>query len=223
MVTIDKGNRTMKRDAASGTLLIAGAAAGVVVMGLHPTAHGLMNPESGPHLTQVNAMVHGLALAAVPAVFLGLLGLWRRLGSSDLATAALVAYGWASVAVLSAAVASGFVAPGVIASIGGADGPNVPDALLSYTRLLNQGFAKVNVVASCVAILLFAAAILRDGRLSRAAGVAGAVVSAAILLLFLVGHLRLDVHGYGIVVFAQSAWLIWVGILLCREAGKAVR
>jgi hypothetical protein len=200
------------RDLASGILLIAGSGAGVVVMGLHPTAHGLVNPDSGAHLTRVNEMVHGLALAAVPAVFLGLLGLARRLAPSDLATAGLVAYGWASVAVLSAAVASGFVAPGVITD----------EAFLSYTHLLNQGFAKVNVVASCVAILLFAAAILRGGRLSRAAGVFGAAVSAAILLLFFVGHLRLDVHGFGIVILAQSAWLIWIGILLCRERAGTV-
>ena len=203
----------MKRDVVSGTLLIVGSAGGVVVMALHPTAHGLMNPESGPHLTQVNAMVHGLALAAVPAVVLGLLGLRRRLGPSDLATAGLVAYGWASVAVLSAAVASGFVAPGVIAD----------EAFLSYTRLLNQGFAKVNVVASCVAILLFAWAILRKRSLSRVAGIVGAAVAAVILLLFLVGHLRLDVHGFGIVTFAQSAWLIWIGILLCREGAESPR
>ena len=210
----------MRRDVASGTLLIAGAAAGVVVMGLHPNAHGLMNPESGPRLTQVNVIVHGLALAAVPAVFLGLMGLWRRLGPSDLATAALVAYGWASVAVLSAAVASGFVAPGVIATVVTAEGSKGGDALLSYTRLLNQGFAKVNVVASCVAILLFASAILRSGRLARAAGIFGAVVSAAILLLFFVGHLRLDVHGFGIVTLAQSVWLIWIGVLLCRDGAE---
>ena len=101
----------MKRDVASGTLLIVGAAAGLVVMGLLPTAHGLMDPESGAHLTRVNVMVHGLALAAVPA---------------------------------------------------------------------------------------------------------------AILLLFFVGHLKLDVHGFGIVMLAQSAWMIWIGILLCREGGEAV-
>ena len=211
----------MKRDLTSGTLLIAGSAGGVVVMALHPTAHGLMNPESGAHLTRINVMVHALALAAIPAVFLGLLGLWRRLTPSDLATAALVAYGWASVAVLSAAVASGFVAPGVITGIVAAEGSKIPEAFLLYTHLLNQGFAKVNVVASCVAILLFASAILRTGRLMRAAGFFGAVVSAAILLLFFVGHLRLDVHGFGIVTFAQSAWMIWIGILLCREGGEA--
>jgi len=211
----------MKRDVVSGSLLIAGSAGGVVVMLLHPTAHGLMNAESGEHLTQVNTLVHGLALAAVPMVFLGLVGLWRRLGSSQLATAALVAYGWAAVAVMSAAVASGFVAPGVIARIVAAEGSKIPDAFLLYTGLWNQGFAKVNVVASSVAILLYSASILKTGRIARGAGAFGLLAAVSVLALFFVGHLSLDVHGFGVVTFVQSAWLTTIGILLCRDGADA--
>ena len=213
----------MKRDLAAGTLLIAGAVAGVAVMALHPTAHGLMNAESGPHLAMLNVMVHGLALAATPLIFLGLLGLWRRLAPSDLATAGLVAYGWGCVAVMSAAVASGFVAPGVITRIVAAEGSKMPEAFLLYTGLWNQGFAKINVVATSIGILLFSVTILKSARMAAAVGAFGGVVSALILLLFFVGHLKLDVHGFGIVTFAQSAWLIWIGILLCRERGETPR
>ena len=209
--------RNMKRDAASGALLIAGSCSGVVVMLLHPTAHALMSAETGSGLAPLNAFVHGLALAAMPATLLGLLGLWRRLQPSELATAALVAYGWGCVAVMSAAVASGFVAPGVISHIIAAEGSKIPDAFLMYTGLWNQGFAKVNVVASCIGILLFSVAIVKTDRLSRAAAAFGALVSVIILVLFFVGHLTLDVHGFGIVTFAQSAWLIWIGILLVAK------
>jgi hypothetical protein len=205
--------RGVKRDIASGTLLIVGTLAGVVVMALHPVAHDLMNPERGPQLARLNVMVHSLGLDAAPMIFLGLLGLWRRLRPSDLGTAALVLYGWGLVAVMSAAVASGFVAPKVIES----------EELLRYTGLWNQGFAKVNVVATSTGILLFGATILKTNRLSRAAGVFGLVVSALILVLFFVGHIRLDVHGFGVITFAQSAWLLWVGILLCREDPVAGR
>jgi hypothetical protein len=206
----------VRRDVAAGVLLIVGAAAGVVVMGLHPTAHGLMSPESGSHLAQLNVVVHGLALATVPMILLGLLALSRRLAPSDLAIAALVVYAWGCVAVMSAAVASGFVSPRVIARMAATDGSRMPDEFLLYTGFLNQGFAKVDVVATSVGILLFSAAILRGGRLSRPVGAFGAAVMTAILLLFFVGHLRLDVHGFGMVIFAQSAWLIWVGVLMCR-------
>ena len=41
-------------------------------------------------------------------------------------------------------------------------------------------------------------------------------IGALLLAGFFAGHLRVDVHGFGIVTFAQSAWLLWVGALLLR-------
>lgn len=197
----------MGRDAASGTLLIAGSASGAVVMALHPVAHGLRDPQAGAHLARLNVMVHSLALAAAPLVFLGLLGLWRRLSPSDAATAGLVIYGWGLVAVMSAAVASGFVAPRVIE-----DHP-----LLDLVGSFNQGFAKLNVVASSIGILLLGTAILKTRRLATGVGVYGVVVSALLLALFFVGHITTDVHGFGVVTVAQGVFLAWVGILLCKS------
>jgi hypothetical protein len=67
-----------------------------------------------------------------------------------------------------------------------------------------------------VAFLLWSAAVLKSRLLPRAVGLAGVVVGVAVLIAFLVGHLRLNVHGFGIVIVLQAAWLIWVGVLLCR-------
>lgn len=197
----------MRREVASGRLLIAGSLAGVAVMALHPVAHGLRSPDAGAQLGRLNVLVHGLALAAAPMVFLGLLGLWRRVQPSDLATAGLVVYGWGLVAVLSAAVASGFVAGAVLDQ----------NELLRLTGLWNHGFAKVNVVASSVGILLLGTAILRTSRLSRGLGVFGIVMPALLLALFFVGHITVDLHGFGLVTLAQSAWLLWAGVSLCRK------
>ena len=212
-----------RNDRLSGILLIAAALAGVVVMALHPTAHGLLSPDTGAHLTRVNVFVHSLALATVPVLFFGLLALTRRLGTTDLSVAALVAWGFGGVAVTSAAVASGFVAPGVIARIVAKDGSQVPAAFLLYTGLWNQGFAKVYLVASCGAILLWSAAILRNDdkgkRLPRGAGIAGLILAGSVLLAFFAGHLGLDVHGFGLMTLAQSIWLVWIGVTLLREAG----
>jgi hypothetical protein len=216
--------RNTQRDVVSGSLLIGASVAGMLVMSLHPTARDIITAENFPRLAQLNVMVHGMALVAVPVLFLGLLGLARRLGPSELTTAGLVAYGFGGGALISAAVASGFVAPAVIERMLAAEGESrgVYEALLAYTGLVNQGFAKVDVVASSAAILLWSAAILTSGRMARAAGVAGAVVGAGVLLAFLSGQLRLDVHGFGIVTFAQSGWLIWLGILLCRDGGRRI-
>lgn len=209
----------MKRDVLSGTVLIVGAITTMVVMAFHPTGNTPITRENFPSQALLNVTVHSLALVAVPILFLGLLGLARRLGSSDVTTAALVAYGFGAVAIMSAAVASGFVVTAVIDQIftGPVEARAVNQVLLTYTHLLNQGFAKVNLVASSVAVLLFSAGIWRSGRLARAAAVAGAMIGTGLLLAFFFGGLRLDAHGFGIVTFAQSLWLIWLGILLCRD------
>jgi len=209
----------MKRDVASGILLIVGAATGILVMSLHPTAHTLLQPGAFAHLAHLNGVVHGLALAAVPALVLGLVGLTRRLAWSELGVAALVVYAFASVAVTSAAVASGFVATDVIGHMMEAEGGarDVYHALMEYTGMINQAFAKVYVVATSVAFFLWSASILKSRLLPRAVGHAGVIVAGAVLLAFFGGKLRLNVHGFGIVVFLQAVWLIWIGILLCRS------
>ena len=207
----------MKRDTRSGILLIAGTVAGVAVMAFHPTAHGLLTGPGAAWQAGVNVFVHGLAIAAAPVVFLGLLGLTRRLEFSDTAVAALVTWGVGAVAVISAAVASGFVATAVVKHLSDAPGgtSELSHAFLDYTGFLNQAYAKVYVAATSAAILLWSAAILAGRRLSRGAGFAGLIAGAALLLGIFSGHVGLDVHGFGIVILAEALWLVWVGILLC--------
>ena len=214
----------MQRDVIGGTLLIAGSLANVLVLSLHPTGQEMLAASNFQQQAHLGVIVHALALIATPVVFLGLLGLARRLGPSDLTTAALVGYGFGGVAIMSAAVASGFVATGVFERIlsAGAESRNVYHALAEYTGLVNQGFAKVYVFASSVAILLWSTAVLRSGRMTRSAGVAGLVVGAGVLVAFVSGQVSLDVHGFGLITFAQSGWLIWLGILMCRRIPAAL-
>jgi len=208
----------MKRDTVSGTLLIAGALAGLLVMMHHPTGHAMMTGAGDGHMARLNVFVHGLALVMMPVVFLGLLGAARRLAPSELATAALVAFGFGTVAVMGAAIASGFVATDLIVGEGGIGTSR--DALLAYTHLWNQGFAHVFVAADSIGILLLSAAILRTGRIGRLAGAVGLVVGAGILIAVAAG-LHLDVHGFGLVTIARSAWLAVLGALLSRGAEPA--
>lgn len=210
-----------ERDVPSGATLVAGTLVFVLVMALHPNAHDVLAAADVRHAAGVNLMVHAVALLGVPVLFLGLLGLWRRLGRGPLATAGLVGWGYASVAVTSAAVTSGFVASGLMVKLAEASAAGGADAaaahgLLDLAGLAIQGFAKVHLVASSLAIVLWSAAILRGGALHRAAGWAGLAAGCAVLLLFFGGVLRLDVHGFGVMVLLQAAWLVWVGVLLWR-------
>jgi hypothetical protein len=207
----------MQRDIVSGICLIAGSLASVLVMVFHPTGADVVTHANFAQQAALNIGVHSAAIAAIPVLFLGLLGVSRRLGPSDLTNAALVAFGFGGAAVMCAAVASGFVATPVIEQMLTVEtARDTYQALLKYTGMWNQGFANVYLVASSVAILLWSAAILKSAAMARAAGVAGIAVGCGILIAFFGGVLRLDAHGFGLVTFAQCGWFIWLGYLQCR-------
>ena len=202
----------MSDDAKGGLALIAGSAAGLVTMALHPRPHDIFGGPDVRHAVQVGAFVHGLAIAATVVSFLGTLALYRRTAdAARFSLAALVTYGFASVAVILAAAMSGFVATGLALM---AEPP--PHAVLAVVGLLNQAFAKIYTVAACAAIFLWSCAIWRGRTLARALALYGLVTSPVIAILVLVGHLRLDVHGFGLVVLAQSIWFVWTALLLLR-------
>ena len=179
--------------------LLVGVVAPLLIMGMHPTGADIT--IGGARLVLINHMVHGVSLAAQPVVFLGLLGLWRSL-RSDVATAALVFYAFGIVAILSAAVLSGFVAPEVVAE----------RPLLFYTGQLNQGFAKVSVAAIGASLILWGVA-LRFARLPAAAGV---IIGAVLVLGVLTGWLHLSASGIVIVTLLQGIWIILVAAQLLR-------
>lgn len=210
----------MKDDCMGGIALIAGAIGGIVTMALHPTGHHLSAPGELEPMARLSALVHALAIASTPVSFLGALALARRLTSPDrLALAALVVYGYALVAVMTAAVAGGFVAPRLVREILDATPPerDTWHAVLDYNTRINQAFAKVFTVGSSVAIVLWSASIVRSRALAIGVGIYGFVLGPAIMVALLSGHLRLDVHGMGAVILGQAVWFIIVGVLLCRR------
>ncbi len=128
-----------------------------------------------------------------------------------------MAFGLGTVALMGAALASGFVATDLLQS--GWD-PPLLGAFGEYTHFWNQAFAHVFVTADSIGILLLSIAIIATGRIGRPAGVVGLVVGAGILIAAARG-LRLDVHGFGMLTFARSAWLLVLGVMLSRGAEPA--
>lgn len=199
--------------------LTAGSLAGLVTMAVHPTGHDVIANASAGGGNWLNAFAHGLALGAQPLLLIGTLALTQRLAAQrDLAVSAYVFYALAVVAVLIAAVASGFISPSVVRGYADADEAARAAMLgaMQYTGRVNQAFAKVHVGFSSVAILLWSLAMLRSSW-GRGLPWFGIVTSLAALLGVLSGQLRLDIHGFGAVVLAQGAWMIWSGARL-REA-----
>ncbi len=126
---------------------------------------------------------------------------------------------------MNAAVLSGLVGPGLLRQLVAAP-PAAGESwriAFHYTGHLNQAFARVFVVASSAAILLWSASIIRSvalapipSGLTRGVGIYGCVLGPITVVGVLSGHLRLGVHGMGLVVLGQAVWLIVVGALLCR-------
>ena len=207
----------MRVDRFSSVLLLSGSAFLLLVMLTHPTGHDLRS-DAFARQAHINVLVHALALGTIPLLFTGLIGLWRRLQPSGLATLALVTWGFGSVAVLGAAVASGFVATDVYHDLSSDTAQPVHEQLASYTYSWNQGFSKVWAAATAVAVALWSLAIFRTGRTHRSVGALGLSFALGALLALWSGRLELDVRGFGLFVIAQSAWLLLVAVALLRPS-----
>jgi hypothetical protein len=213
----------MTDDRKSGLALIAGSAAGIITMAMHPTGHDLLIPGHLESVIRMGVAVHSLALASLPVLFLGAWGLSRRVGSDDrIALSAMVTYTFALIAVMNAAVFDGLVAPVLLRQMAAAD-PSLTGMwrmVVNYNFSQNQGFAQLYVAASSVAIVLWSISIIRSRTLARGVAIYGVVIATITVLALLAGHLRLNKHGFGAVWFSQAIWFVSVGVMLWR-AGKA--
>jgi hypothetical protein len=208
----------MTDDRMGGLALIAGSAGSLVTMSLHPTGHDFLATVQFDATAARMIGVHALAIATMPISFLGALALSRRTAAPGrLALAALVAYAFALAAGLVAAGVS-LAVPDIARQMLEAE-PAARDRfrlLFGFSGNLIQAFAKVIVAASSAAIVLWSAAVVRGGALPRAAGIYGVVLGAAALLLLASGNLRLDAHGFGLVVLGQAIWFVAVGVAMWR-------
>lgn len=191
--------------------LLLGVAAGLVAMAFHPSGHDLVHAVDRTAAIRRDQAVHAVAIVGLLLQCVGMLALTRRLRQPRVGAAelAMVFWGAATFAGLIAAVASGFVAPGLLPAAG------PPDAAWRWNHLQNQAFARVFVVASAVAIAAWSVAGWRAGlpRWQSRIGVIGPTLVAALVL---VGHLRLDVHGFFVVVATSGLWTIGAAWVLLR-------
>lgn len=211
----------VQRENLSGWALILGAIGGVLTMGFHPPGGDLMASGDGAaHLARVALITHALAIASCPVSLVGAIGLSRHVAKGRASSILpLAVYATALVAALSATVNSGLVGPKIAQRMMEAQGMRLEAmrALFLYAGLVGRAFSGVFIVASSAAVLLWSAEILARKSFPLWLGAAGAAVSTLTLVAYLSGHLRLDVHGFGLLLFAQSAWLIAAGLLLIRR------
>jgi hypothetical protein len=189
----------------------------IITMISHPG--GKISPAEGDHVARMLIVVHSLALASIPVIFLGAWGMSRRIGGPDrLAWAGLMLYALASIAVMNAAVCDGLLAPNLIRQIVSAT-PETRDGwrmVMNYNFLMNQAFARVYAVASSLAVVLWAVSILRNKTLGRGVGIYGAALGAVTVAGIFSGFLTPDRHGFGMLIFGQAIWFLIVAAGLLR-------
>jgi hypothetical protein len=207
--------RRMTDDRKSGLALFAGAVGMIITMAFHP--HGVVSAAQVESMARNLTAVHSLALASLPLIVLGLLGLSQRLKGPDrLALGALVLYALAAVAVMNAAVMDGLVAPNVMRRMveAGASARESWSVVFRYNFEVNQANARLYVVGSSLAVILWSIAILRSGSLARGVGIFGCILGVLTVAAMGSGKLTPDVHGFGAVIVGQGIWFITVGALL---------
>ena len=124
--------------------------------------------------------------------------------------------GFALVAVMVAAVASGLIAPGLgklILDADAASNASVSQAwrvAFNFNGMINQAFAKVFVVSSSTAIFVWSLAMRRQ-RIWASSAIYGLLLAPITIVVLLSGHLSLGVHGFGMIVLLQALWFVTVG------------
>jgi hypothetical protein len=211
----------MHQDSGAALALAAGSIAILVTMGLHPTGGEVMQNAAAGGTNALARAVHGLAILAVPLLGSGMARVaWRLRAQPLLSSLGAAFYLLALVAVVIAAVASGFISPGIAEwRVGaGAGEQAMRVSFFRYTGLVNQAFAQVYVLMSAVAMASWSLAMKRSAIFPRGLAWLGMVVAIGLAAGIVSGQLSLGVHGFGGVVLAQTAWVGWTARSLHRAA-----
>jgi hypothetical protein len=212
----------MTNERMSGLAMIAGSAGVIITLSLHPSGHGLFQPDTFEAAARTMIAVHSVALLSLPIWFLGACGLSKRLdaqASGPWGFCGLVLYAFAIASMMTGVVMDGLVSPGIARQIVNTTGTIGQGwrIVFNYNGLLDQAFVRVFLVASSLAITMWSLAILRNRRLVLAAGAFGLVLGLATVAGQLTGQLDRSPHLFGMVLMGQALWFTIAGVQMCRS------
>lgn len=204
----------------AGGLLFIAALGAMVLITQHPTTGSPGHDSVANEIiaeSALNSFVHGGMIAFVLVSYFALSALSRRLGEAHSSVrAAQLLFAAATIAMAGAALVSGFIVPGLAAHY--ADGAQ-QDLFITQLHVLgetNQALAKMGSIFYGAAIFLWSLRLVALTGLARIAGFVGLVVGALIAAGILSGHLVLNVHGMGVVIFLMGVWFMLVAMQLLR-------
>jgi len=197
-----------------------GAAGLIITLLLHPSGGDLFVPGQWEAAAHKLIAAHCLALASLPFLFLGALGLSRRLGAADqLGAAGVVLYGFSLAAVMTAVVFDGLVTPELARHILDATEPasQIWKIVVHYNDLVDEAFMSVFMAAASFAIALWSVAMVRSREFSKPISACGLVLGGTATLALLSGLMQRHEHVFLLAIFGQALWLLAVGGALVQS------
>lgn len=190
-----------------GFALIAAGIGTVGAMAHHP---------SGAHGGALGPIVHGVMILLLALQAFGFAGMavWRGV-SRPLIVAGAVAYAISLFGHVAAATINGFVVPALASRGHGTVGHDI----FLFAWQANQAFAKLGVLATSAAYLLWSVDYLTDAdRRLKAIGLVGLVTGITPAALLLGGAIRMNVAGAFLSYAVFAAWAVVVGLVMVRAA-----
>jgi hypothetical protein len=228
-----------------GIVLIIGSLLTIAFMMYHPTirAKGLMElVDEFARQQFVNGLVHGTLIGLMGLLIVGFSCLSSRMGwQHTLVRAAFVSYCMGIIAMIAAALMSGFIIPefvegyqvrtaqqmktsdhGHAAMALPADSSPAASLeqiksmlqIMGLARSGNQVCSRMGVLASAIAYLLWSLALLRASGSVKWVGILGTIAGLLLSASLLLGYLPMNVHGMLVFVGVQACWSVAVGWMM---------
>lgn len=214
--------------AAPGIILLAASLLEVLAILHHPSVQTSNTGQAVEEIVQfstLSAIVHGALITLMLLIAYGFVDFAARRGlHRPLIRAGAIAYGCGVIAMIGAALVSGFLITKLAILMPHATSVDlqINQQILLMCGVLNQTCANFAVVAMSAGILCWSLDLCSDAGLHRAIGVFGCLVGFIPGLTLMLGKIHLDVHGMSGVVAVQAGWNIAVAVLMIRVSQQKV-
>lgn len=201
-----------------GNALLISCALMIITMVLHPSGGSI---EHIRHISSVNIISHSIAIAAMPVCLFGFWGLSNLLSKQALLSRlALTVMILALFAAVLAASVNGLALTFFINDFKDADAATLQliKVVIHYNLALNHAFDYIFIAGSCVAMILWSAAVIQTGVTGKWLGWLGLLVSLISLVFMFSGSDILRIHGFRLFVLGFAVWTIAAGLEMNRLA-----
>ena len=205
--------------AISGGILIFSALMALLFMTHHPTigdpGYGAISDELAAE-RGLNAFVHGAMIVITLAYYFAMAQLAQLQGSTRASVSAgKLAFATATAMMIGAALASGFIVPGVAERLAGNE--EILRAQITFAGTVNQVLAKGGSAFYGAGIFLLSLALFAYSGINKLIALIGLVIGAGITVAVVSDLVSLNVTGMTAIVAIMGIWFIAVGVQMIRR------